>query len=132
MANSYWQANMLQCRKPPGRRAVKGVLKYSVKRNTLCGMIRSWADPKLKRFFLDGRAPAKAGWASVDRIALRKLDMLDAAARLEDLRSPPGNRLEALKGDRSGQHSIRINNQWRICFTWRNGDAEEVEIVDYH
>jgi proteic killer suppression protein len=64
--------------------------------------------------------------------ALRKLDMLNAAAAISDLRSPPGNRLEALKGRRRGQHSIRINDQWRICFVWREGGAERVEIVDYH
>lgn len=58
--------------------------------------------------------------------------MINAATSLDDLRSPPGNRLEALKGDRSGQHSIRINDQWRICFTWREGGADNVEIVDYH
>jgi proteic killer suppression protein len=58
--------------------------------------------------------------------------MLDAAASLQDLRQPPGNRLEALKGDRAGQHSIRINDQWRICFVWKDDGAEEVEIVDYH
>jgi toxin HigB-1 len=63
---------------------------------------------------------------------LRKLRLLNNAQRLDDLRVPPGNRLEALKGDRRGQHSIRINDQWRICFTWRDGDAHEVEIVDYH
>lgn len=68
----------------------------------------------------------------VERIALRKLRQLDAAADLTDLAAPPGNRLEALKGDRRGQHSIRINDQWRICFVWRNGDAYDVEIVDYH
>ena len=65
-------------------------------------------------------------------MALRKLDMLDAAAELSDLRSPPGNRLEALQGDRVGQHSIRINDQYRICFVWKDGGAENVEIVDYH
>ena len=68
----------------------------------------------------------------IARVALRKLDMLDAAAMLEDLRKPPGNRLEALRGDRAGQHSIRINDQWRICFVWHEGNAQEVEIVDYH
>ena len=65
-------------------------------------------------------------------MALLKLDMLDAATRLSDLRAPPGNRLEALKGNRRGQHSIRINDQWRICFVWRESGAEMVEIVDYH
>jgi proteic killer suppression protein len=62
----------------------------------------------------------------------RKLLLLHAAQRLEDLRHPPGNRLEALRGDRAGQHSLRINDQWRLCFRWVNGDAEDVEIVDYH
>jgi len=64
-------------------------------------------------------------------VALRKLDMLDAASAVQDLRQPPGNRLESLKGDRKGQYSIRINDQWRICFTWNEG-AEQIEIVDYH
>ena len=66
------------------------------------------------------------------RAALKKLLMLDAARTVEALRSPPGNRLEGLSGDRDGQHSIRINQQWRICFVWRAGDAYDVEIVDYH
>lgn len=65
-------------------------------------------------------------------MALRKLRMLEAAASLTDLRVPPGNRLERLRGDRSGQYSIRINDQWRICFRWREGDAHDVEIADYH
>ena len=64
--------------------------------------------------------------------ARRKLRMLDASIRLDDLKVPPGNRLEALRGDRAGQHSIRVNDQWRICFVWRNESAYEVEIVDYH
>ena len=68
---------------------------------------------------------------AIERIARRKLEMLASAERLEDLRSPPGNRLEALKGDRKGQYSIRINDQWRVCFRWDDG-AEDVEIVDYH
>lgn len=67
-----------------------------------------------------------------ERVAQRKLRQLDVATDLRDLSSPPGNNLEALKGDRRGQHSIRINQQWRICFIWRAGDAYEVEIVDYH
>jgi toxin HigB-1 len=65
-------------------------------------------------------------------MALRKLIMLDAAESLDDLRVPPGNRLEKLSGKRTGQRSIRINDQWRICFEWRDGDAHQVEIVDYH
>jgi toxin HigB-1 len=69
---------------------------------------------------------------SVERIALRKLQQLHFATQLSDLHAPGGNRLEALKGDRKGQHSIRINDRWRICFVWRDGDAYDVEIVDYH
>jgi proteic killer suppression protein len=68
----------------------------------------------------------------IQRLAARKLEMLAAASQLKTLRIPPSNRLEKLKGDRSGQHSIRINDQWRICFIWKGGDAYEVEIVDYH
>lgn len=68
----------------------------------------------------------------MQRNALRKLLLLDAAERLDDLQVPPGNRLEKLAGNRKGQHSIRINDQWRICFRWHQGDAYEVEIVDYH
>jgi len=71
-------------------------------------------------------------WRAIERIAQRKLRQLDAAVELRDLAAPPGNRLEALHGDRQGQHSIRINDQWRICFAWREGDAYDVEIVDYH
>ena len=67
-----------------------------------------------------------------ERVAQRRLRQLDVAAALGDLASPPGNRLEALRGDRKGQYSIRVNNQWRICFFWRDGDAYDVEIVDYH
>ena len=70
--------------------------------------------------------------ASLQRVALRKLDQVNQAAALDDLRVPPGNRLEALHGDREGQHSIRINDQYRVCFEWRDGEAHAVEIVDYH
>ncbi len=68
----------------------------------------------------------------MERTALRKLRQLDAAVALADLRVPPGNRLEKLRGKRAGQHSIRINDQWRICFRWSGSDAHDVEIVDYH
>ncbi len=68
----------------------------------------------------------------IERAARRKLEILEAVERLEDLRVPPGNRLEALRGERKGQHSIRINDQYRICFVWSEGGAEDVEIVDYH
>jgi toxin HigB-1 len=71
-------------------------------------------------------------FGAIERVARRKLRQLDSAAELRDLAAPPGNRLEPLCGNRKGQHSIRINDQWRICFVWRNGDAYEVEIVDYH
>ena len=71
-------------------------------------------------------------WRAFEKVATRKLDILDAATTLDDLRSPPGNRLELLKGDRAGQYSIRINDQWRICFDWTEQGPEHVEIVDYH
>jgi proteic killer suppression protein len=69
---------------------------------------------------------------NIQSITLRKMRYIDAADVIDDLRSPPGNHLEALKGDRKGQHSIRINKQWRICFSWKNGHAHDVEICDYH
>ncbi len=91
-------------------------------------MIRSFACCDTQALFLD--QPIRR-FAAIERAARRKLQMLNAAARLDDLRVPPGNRLEALKGDRKGQHSIRINDQWRLCFNWHDG-AENVEIADYH
>lgn len=93
-------------------------------------MIRSFADRETERLF--ARKPGRRFPAELHRAMLRKLVQLDAAEHLEDLRIPPGNRLEALKGDRKGQHSIRVNDKWRICFRWHEGDAYEVEIVDYH
>ena len=93
-------------------------------------MIKSFADKRTESLFNGVRAPGLPG--DIQRVALRKLKMLHYAADLNDLRVPPGNRLEALKGDRAGQFSIRINDQWRICFAWRDGDACDVEIVDYH
>ena len=92
-------------------------------------MIRSFKGKGAAALF---RGESVAAFQAVKAVALRKLDMLDAATRLADLRSPPGNRLEALAGDRRGQHSIRVNDQWRLCFVWRDGGAELVEIVDYH
>ena len=86
---------------------------------------------KLIEQVLAGR-PGKGFPSDLFRVAVRKVAMLDAANVLEDLRAPPANRLEALKGNRAGQHSIRINNQWRICFVWTERGPEEVEIVDYH
>ncbi len=93
-------------------------------------MIKTFADRDTERLF--ERQRVKRFGPDVQRVGLRKLRMLDAAGALEDLRVPPANRLEKLKGDRAGQHSIRINRQWRICFIWRDGDAFDVEIVDYH
>jgi proteic killer suppression protein len=71
-------------------------------------------------------------FANIQTVAMRKLAMLNQAGRLDDLRVPPGNRLEALKGDRAGQHSIRVNDQFRVCFRWTDAGPEDVEIVDYH
>jgi len=93
-------------------------------------MIKGFKDREAERLF--NREPSRKLPAEIHRVALRKLRMLNRARTLDDLRIPPGNRLEALKGQRQGQHSIRINDQWRICFTWREGDAYGVEIVDYH
>jgi len=93
-------------------------------------MIRSFADRATERFFRDDECPAR--WRAFEAAALRKLDMIDAATKVEDLRSPPGNRLEALKGNRKGQWSIRINQQWRVCFRWTSDGPTSVEIVDYH
>jgi proteic killer suppression protein len=93
-------------------------------------MIRSFADKATERLFRDGICQAR--WRAIEAVALRKLDIVDSVTRLADLRSPPGNRLEALKGDRSGQYSIRINQQWRVCFRWTAERPEAVEIVDYH
>ena len=73
-----------------------------------------------------------ARWVNIERVALRKLIQLAVSGRLDDLRRPPGNRLERLRGDRTGQHSIRINDQWRVCFVWADDGAHGVEIVDYH
>ena len=92
-------------------------------------MIRSFRCKETKRLF--DRSPSRR-WRSIERVVRRKLEMLNAVTSLADLAVPPSNRLEALKGDRRGQHSIRINDQWRLCFVWRDGDAYDVEVVDYH
>ncbi|MEQ1948026.1 MAG: type II toxin-antitoxin system RelE/ParE family toxin [Bryobacteraceae bacterium] len=92
-------------------------------------MIRSFRCRETERLFQDQTIPR---FRAIERVARRKLLYLDAAIRLDDLRIPPGNRLEALRGNRTGQYSIRINDQWRACFLWREGEAHEVEIVDYH
>ena len=92
-------------------------------------MIKSFSCSDTQRLFELKRV---ARFANIERAALRKLKQLDLARRLEDMRAPPGNRLEALSGDRMGQWSVRINEQWRVCFRFENGDAIDVEIVDYH
>ena len=92
-------------------------------------MIRSFRSKETETLFADMEVPR---FRAFERIARRKLLYLHRARSLRDLLAPPGNRLEALRGDRKGQHSIRINDQWRVCFVWKNGDAYDVEIVDYH
>lgn len=93
-------------------------------------VIRSWADDEAEKLF--NRQRSRKLPPDLQRVALRKLLMLDAATTLDDLRVPPANRLEKLKGDREGQWSIRVNDQWWVCFTWRDANAYDVEIVDYH
>jgi proteic killer suppression protein len=93
-------------------------------------VIKSFADPDTERLFRRERVRRLP--AELLRAMLRKLALVDAAEALDDLRVPPGNRLEKLRGSRAGQHSIRVNDQWRICFRWQDGDAYDVEIVDYH
>jgi toxin HigB-1 len=93
-------------------------------------MIKSFADREAKKIF--DREFSRKLPPDIQRRARIKLETLDAAEELDDLKIPPSNRLEKLTGDRAMQHSIRINNQWRLCFTWRNGDAYDVEVVDYH
>lgn len=92
-------------------------------------MIRSFRDKKTERFF-SGEMVKE--FSNFRKVAERKLTMLDNAADIKDLRSPPGNRLELLKGSRAGQHSVRINDQWRICFVWMADGPHDVEIADYH
>jgi len=93
-------------------------------------VIRDFADREAESIWQGTRSRRLP--ADIQQVARRKLRMLNSASSLEDLRIPPANRLEALKGGRKGQHSIRINDQWRICFRWKDGDAHGVEIVDYH
>ena len=92
-------------------------------------MIKSFRDQNTEELFHDLLVPR---FRAIERPARRKLLYLHRARRLEDLKAPPGNRLELLRGDRKGQYSIRINDQWRICFRWDEGNAHDVEIVDYH
>lgn len=92
-------------------------------------MIKSFADKDTQKLF---ERQSSKRFKNIERVALRKLVMLHAAKILDDLRMPPGNKLEALKNDRIGQHSIRVNQQWRICFNWNDGEVQNVEICDYH
>lgn len=92
-------------------------------------MIKSFKCRKTEQLKATG---TQRKFRAFERIALRKLDMLDAAVNIDSLRVPPGNKLESLSGNRAGQYSIRINKQWRICFSWHDGHAYDVEIVDYH
>lgn len=94
--------------------------------------IRSFADKATEDFFFTGKTGRKAGWREAAAVARRKLDMLHFATDLRDLQSPRGNRLEALKADLQGLHSIRINDRWRVVFAWGNGGAGDVRIADYH
>lgn len=94
--------------------------------------ILSFSDPATEHFFNTGKTKAKSGWASIQKVARRKLDMLHYAVQLTDLKVPPGNRLEELKGNLAGRHSIRINDQWRIVFRWTPSGPTEVRIMDYH
>jgi toxin HigB-1 len=94
--------------------------------------IADFADRGLELFFAEGRLPRGVAWRNVANLVARKLDMIRYAEALTDLRSPPGNRLEALRGDLAGYHSIRINDQWRVVFRWTNRGAESVRVVDYH
>jgi len=93
-------------------------------------VIRSFADGDTEKVWK--RVPVRRWSREVQRAAYRKLLMIDAAENLADLTVPPGNRLEKLKDDRAGQHSVRINKQWRVCFVWKEGYADKVEICDYH
>lgn len=93
-------------------------------------MIHSFRDKDTEALFVGTGCHAR--WRAFERVALRKLTMVHAAMALNDLNCPPGNRLESLKGARAGQHSIRVNGQYRVCFVWRDGGADNVEIVDYH
>lgn len=102
---------------------------HYVSRNIIGIMIRSFRC-KYTQVLFEGKSPRQ--FRAFQYVAERKLTMLDNATTLDFLRSPPGNRLEVLKGDRAGQYSIRINDQWRVCFRWQNGHVFDVEIVDYH
>ncbi len=116
---------------PPALRGRARRLTLDVTRTTLYPVIviKSFRSKQTERLFNRERVRE---FQSIERAALRKLAMLEATKELLDLAAPPGNRLERLRGDREGQHSIRINDQWRVCFAWRDGDAYGAELTDYH
>ena len=103
---------------------------FNASRYTLISLIRSFQSRETEKIFNRQRSDKLP--QDIQQVALRKLRMLNRAVTLQDLRIPPANRLEKLTGDRAGQHSIRINDQWRICFEWREGNTYNVEIADYH
>ena len=105
------------------------ILTSCVIRHKVINMIKNFKCKDTEKLFNDFNVKK---FRSISKIARIKLELLNATVSLNSLRIPPGNRLEQLKGDRKGQHSVRINNQWRICFIWRDDDAYDVEIVDYH
>lgn len=94
--------------------------------------IRSFARKEIADFYVSGRVPRREGWSDASGIVLRKLDILDYAQTLSDLKAPPGNRLELLRGGMAGLHSIRVNDQWRIVFRWTQLGPEDVDVLDYH
>jgi proteic killer suppression protein len=94
--------------------------------------IQGFSSRAVERFFGEGVVPKRVGWAGVAKVAARKLDMLDYADELRDLASPPGNRLEALKADLLGFHSIRVSDQWRVIFRWTDSGPTDIDIRDYH
>lgn len=98
-------------------------------RYTIPVVIKTFRSKETERLY---QRESQRRFRAIERVARRRLRQIDSATELRDLASPPGNRLEALHGNRKGQHSIRVNDQWRICFVWRDGDAFDVEIVDYH
>ena len=120
---SYWRSTSRQLCLPGSH------LTYNVIRYTLNNMIKTFRCKDTLALF-ENRTPKR--FRSIAMVAERKLQMLDSANAVADLRSPPGNRLEALSGNRKGSWSIRINDQWRLCFRYEGGDAFDVEIVDYH
>ena len=105
------------------------IISLDTQKGCTAALIKSFSEKETALLFHSGHSRK---FSSIERIALRKLDMINAAVNVETLKIPPGNRLEALKGNRQGQYSIRINDQWRICFMWEGRDAYDVEIVDYH